>query len=81
MPVGAYTKEQIRELAKKISLMVASKPDSQEKFLEAIAEICHGKDRYQKERQECNLFFNEIQKPCMKKICDEVKKHVGMDEN
>ena len=30
MPVGAYTKEQIRELAKKISLKVASKPDSQE---------------------------------------------------
>ena len=56
-----------------------AKPDSQQKFIDAIAEICHGRDRYQQERQKCNLFFNEIQQPCMKNICDEVKKHVGMD--
>ncbi|SFR95469.1 tRNA 2-thiouridine(34) synthase MnmA [Anaeromicropila populeti] len=30
MPVGAYTKEEIRELAAKIGLQVANKPDSQE---------------------------------------------------
>ncbi len=30
MPVGAYTKDQIREIAEKISLRVAHKPDSQE---------------------------------------------------
>lgn len=30
MPVGEYTKEQIRELANKIDLRVANKPDSQE---------------------------------------------------
>lgn len=30
MPVGAYTKEQIREIAKNINLRVANKPDSQE---------------------------------------------------
>ena len=56
-----------------------AKPDSQQKFIDAIAELCHGRDRYQQERQKCNLFFNEIQQPCMKNICDEVKKHVGMD--
>lgn len=30
MPVGEYTKEEIREIAEKISLRVANKPDSQE---------------------------------------------------
>jgi tRNA-specific 2-thiouridylase len=30
MPVGAYTKEEIRSIAKKINLRVANKPDSQE---------------------------------------------------
>lgn len=30
MPVGAYTKEEIREIAKKINLRIANKPDSQE---------------------------------------------------
>lgn len=30
MPLGAYTKEEIREIAKKIGLPVAGKPDSQE---------------------------------------------------
>lgn len=30
MPVGAYTKEQIREIAEKINLRIASKPDSQD---------------------------------------------------
>lgn len=30
MPVGAYTKEQIREIAEQIHLQVANKPDSQE---------------------------------------------------
>lgn len=30
MPVGAYTKEEIRQLAEKIGLRVANKPDSQE---------------------------------------------------
>ena len=30
MPVGAYTKEQIREFAEKLGLSVAGKPDSQE---------------------------------------------------
>ena len=30
MPVGAYTKKQIRELAEKVGLPVANKPDSQE---------------------------------------------------
>lgn len=30
MPVGAYTKEQIREMAEKINLQIASKPDSQD---------------------------------------------------
>lgn len=30
MPVGAYTKDQIREMAEKINLQIASKPDSQD---------------------------------------------------
>lgn len=30
MPVGAYTKDQIRQMAEEIGLMVANKPDSQE---------------------------------------------------
>ncbi len=30
MPVGAYTKDQIREMAEEISLQIASKPDSQD---------------------------------------------------
>ena len=30
MPVGEYTKDEVREMAKKISLGIASKPDSQE---------------------------------------------------
>lgn len=30
MPVGEYTKEEIREIAKKIGLLIADKPDSQE---------------------------------------------------
>ncbi len=30
MPVGAYTKEQIREMAEEISLQIATKPDSQD---------------------------------------------------
>ena len=30
MPVGAYTKEEIREMAEKLGLLVADKPDSQD---------------------------------------------------
>ena len=30
MPIGSYTKDEVREIAKKIDLNVASKPDSQE---------------------------------------------------
>lgn len=30
MPIGSYTKEEVREIAKKLGLYVASKPDSQE---------------------------------------------------
>ena len=30
MPIGAYTKEEIREMAKQLALPVANKPDSQE---------------------------------------------------
>lgn len=56
-----------------------AKPDTLKKFMNAIHEICAGKDRYEKERKKCNQFFNEIQEPCMKQICDEVRKHVGME--
>ena len=30
MPVGEYTKDEIREIAEKIGLLVADKPDSQD---------------------------------------------------
>lgn len=56
-----------------------AKPDSLRAFMDVITEICAGNDSYAKERQQCNRFFNEIQEPCMKNICDEVKKYAGMD--
>lgn len=56
-----------------------AKPDSMKEFMNVITQICAGKDVYEKDRERCNRLFNEIQEPCMKNICDEVKKYVGMD--
>lgn len=51
MPVGEYTKDEIREMAKKIGLTVANKPDSQE--------ICfipdHDYARFIEENSDCRL--------------------------
>lgn len=40
-----------------------AKPDSQQKFIDAIAEICHGRDRYQQERQKAICFSMRSNSP------------------
>ena len=50
------------------------KPQSQEMFLEELEKLIKDKNYYKSERQSLNLQFNQIQKPCCKRICMEIRK-------
>lgn len=48
-------------------------------FMTAIHDAFDGRDKYDEERRTCNAFFNEVNEPCMRHICEEVRKYVGID--
>lgn len=50
------------------------KPENMERFIHDIEELLFGIDSYKEERHKINCFFNQIQKPCSKEICDRVQK-------
>lgn len=56
-----------------------AKPDTMKEFMTAIHDAFDGRDKYDEERRTCNAFFNEVNEPCMRHICEEVRKYVGID--
>lgn len=55
------------------------KPQTMEEFMNVLSDIFHGKDEYAEQRRACSTLFNQINKPCMEHICNEVRKYVHID--
>lgn len=56
-----------------------AKPKTMKEFMNVIEAAAEGRDDYEEERGRCNAFFNEVNKPCMEHICQEVRKYVRID--
>ncbi len=62
MPVGDYTKEEIREIAKKLELPVAKKPDSQEICFVPDHDYASFLESYTKKKAEAGNFVDQNNK-------------------
>lgn len=55
------------------------KPQTMKEFMNVLFDVFHGKDEYAEQRRVCNELFNQIRKPCMEQICNEVRSYVHID--
>lgn len=53
------------------------KPKTFKEFLNSLYDLLYNHDSYVQQRTEINRFFNEIQEPCCKIICENVKRMMG----
>ena len=56
-----------------------AKPGTMKEFMGVVRSSLEGRDDFCDKRRACNAFFNEIQEPCMRHICEEVRNYVGID--
>lgn len=56
------------------------KPKTFSEFLNSIYDLLYNHDSYEQLRKETNHFFNEIQAPCCKVICDHIRKMLNTDK-
>lgn len=56
------------------------KPKTFSEFLNSIYDLLYNHDSYEQLRKETNHFFNEIQAPCCKAICDHIRKMLNTDK-